>query len=223
VGELHDRMPVIRERERFEAWLTGAAGRNIRKPAANDMPQCWPVSRRVNRSRAPDDDASLIEAVATCSRCSCDGSASGDCGGGAGPVCWLISSRRERFYRVYSLQEQNTAPSVKVCIERQGGWAMRTLEHANTFDCVLTAREHEISTLVSEGLSNKEIARRLHLTEGTVKTHVHKILQKARVPNRTALAARYSAIRQANGHAHEFVDAQPGQPGNAIKRARSVA
>ena len=69
----------------------------------------------------------------------------------------------------------------------------------------------------------QEIARRLHVTEGTVKTHVHKILQKVRVQNRTALAARYRAMRQANGHAHEFVDAQPGQPGEAIKRVRSVA
>jgi hypothetical protein len=45
-------------------WLTGATGLDILKPAANDVLQCWPVSRRVNSSRAPDDDASLIEAVA---------------------------------------------------------------------------------------------------------------------------------------------------------------
>ena len=64
VGELHERMPVILEPEQFEAWLTGTAGLDILKPAANDVLQCWPVSRRVNSSRAPDDDASLIEAVA---------------------------------------------------------------------------------------------------------------------------------------------------------------
>jgi DNA-binding NarL/FixJ family response regulator len=101
---------------------------------------------------------------------------------------------------------------------------MPTLQHANgALGCALTPREHQITALASAGLSNKEIARRLHVTEGTVKTHVHKILQKVRVQNRTALAARYRAMRQANGHAHEFVDAQPGQPGEAIKRARSVA
>jgi putative SOS response-associated peptidase YedK len=64
VGELHDRMPVILEPEQFEAWLTGSAGLELLKPAANDVLQCWPVSRRVNSSRAPDDDASLIEPVA---------------------------------------------------------------------------------------------------------------------------------------------------------------
>jgi putative SOS response-associated peptidase YedK len=65
VGELHDRMPVILEPEQFEARLTGAAGLELLKPAANDVLQCWPVSRRVNSSRASDDDASLVEAVAT--------------------------------------------------------------------------------------------------------------------------------------------------------------
>ena len=37
VVELHDRMPVILEPEQFEAWLTGVAGPELMKPAANDM------------------------------------------------------------------------------------------------------------------------------------------------------------------------------------------
>jgi two-component system, NarL family, nitrate/nitrite response regulator NarL len=41
---------------------------------------------------------------------------------------------------------------------------------------------------VSDGLSNKWIARRLHLSEGTVKAHPHNIYQKLGVANRTALA-----------------------------------
>jgi putative SOS response-associated peptidase YedK len=64
VGELHDRMPVILEPGQFEAWLTGAADIELLKPAANNVLQCWPVSRRVNSSRAMDDDSSLMEAVA---------------------------------------------------------------------------------------------------------------------------------------------------------------
>jgi DNA-binding NarL/FixJ family response regulator len=88
-------------------------------------------------------------------------------------------------------------------------------------DCELTPREHEIITLVSSGLSNKEIARRLHLAEGTVKTHLHNVYQKARVPNRTALTARFHGRSSAN--THDFMNAQPSQPGGAIKRARSVA
>lgn len=54
---------------------------------------------------------------------------------------------------------------------------------------VLTERERQIVHLVSTGQSNKEIARRLNLTEGTVKVHLHHIFQKLAINNRTALAA----------------------------------
>jgi hypothetical protein len=43
------------------------------------------------------------------------------------------------------------------------------------------------------------------------------------LPNRTALTARFQAIRQANGHAHEFVDAQLGQPGGIAVDAWKMA
>ena len=68
---------------------------------------------------------------------------------------------------------------------------MPTLQDAtHVLGCVLTPRELEITALVSAGLRNKEIARRLGLTEGTIKAHLHNIYQKARVPNRTVLTAR---------------------------------
>jgi two-component system nitrate/nitrite response regulator NarL len=53
----------------------------------------------------------------------------------------------------------------------------------------LTGREREIVHLVSEGLTNKEIGRRLNITDGTIKVHLHHIFQKLDVANRTALAA----------------------------------
>jgi two-component system nitrate/nitrite response regulator NarL len=54
---------------------------------------------------------------------------------------------------------------------------------------VLTDREHQIMCLVSEGLSNKEIGRRLNISDGTIKVHLHHIYEKLRISNRTALAA----------------------------------
>ncbi len=57
--------------------------------------------------------------------------------------------------------------------------------HART---MLTEREYQIMELVSEGLSNKEIGRRLNLSEGTIKVHLHHTYQKLAVNNRTALA-----------------------------------
>jgi len=54
---------------------------------------------------------------------------------------------------------------------------------------VLTDRESEIMRLVSKGLSNKEIARRLNISQGTTKVHLHHIYQKLEINNRTVLAA----------------------------------
>jgi two-component system nitrate/nitrite response regulator NarL len=54
---------------------------------------------------------------------------------------------------------------------------------------VLTDREREIMRLVSEGLSNKAIARRLNISHGTIKVHLHHIYQKLEINNRTVLAA----------------------------------
>ena len=49
----------------------------------------------------------------------------------------------------------------------------------------LTQREREVFELVAQGLSNSEIAERLFLTEGTVKTHVNHIFEKLEVRDRT--------------------------------------
>ena len=54
---------------------------------------------------------------------------------------------------------------------------------------VLTDRERQIMRLVSGGLSNKEIGRRLNITDGTIKVHLHNIFQKLEIGNRTVLAA----------------------------------
>jgi DNA-binding NarL/FixJ family response regulator len=53
----------------------------------------------------------------------------------------------------------------------------------------LTNREKEIVDLISEGLSNKEIAARLHIATHTVKSHVHNILEKLALSSRLQIAA----------------------------------
>jgi DNA-binding NarL/FixJ family response regulator len=60
---------------------------------------------------------------------------------------------------------------------------------------VLTERERQIMSLVSEGLSNKEIGRRLNITDGTIKVHLHHIFQKLEITNRTLLATLARARR----------------------------
>jgi DNA-binding NarL/FixJ family response regulator len=59
-------------------------------------------------------------------------------------------------------------------------------------DCLhLTARELEILRLISDELSNQEIARRLHLSVHTVKNHIHKVLETLCVESRRQ-AVRYA-------------------------------
>jgi putative SOS response-associated peptidase YedK len=64
-AQVHDRMPVILEPSAFEQWERGTPNdaAALLRPAADDVLQMWPVSRRVNSSRADDSDASLIERV----------------------------------------------------------------------------------------------------------------------------------------------------------------
>ena len=73
----------------------------------------------------------------------------------------------------------------------------------------LTSRQRQIVLLVSEGLSNKEVCRRLGLSEGTVKIHLHNIYEKVGVNNRTALAAMAIAGRQelilSTGNIHQEI------------------
>jgi DNA-binding NarL/FixJ family response regulator len=60
-------------------------------------------------------------------------------------------------------------------------------KHSASFD-TLTEREQEIASLIAEGLSNKHIARKAQISEGTVKIHLHNIYQKLGIANRTTLA-----------------------------------
>ncbi|MFI7120104.1 response regulator [Amycolatopsis sp. NPDC049868] len=53
----------------------------------------------------------------------------------------------------------------------------------------LTLREIEVLVLVADGLSNRAIAERLHLTEGTVKSHLARSYTKLGVDSRTAAVA----------------------------------
>jgi DNA-binding NarL/FixJ family response regulator len=52
----------------------------------------------------------------------------------------------------------------------------------------LTAREREVLDLVAEGLTNTEIAERLHIGITTVKTHITALMTKTNSPNRVRLA-----------------------------------
>jgi DNA-binding NarL/FixJ family response regulator len=52
----------------------------------------------------------------------------------------------------------------------------------------LSEREREVLVLLAQGASNKDMAEKLFITEGTVKNHVSNILAKLQAENRTQAA-----------------------------------
>ncbi|HEX6527547.1 MAG TPA: LuxR C-terminal-related transcriptional regulator [Streptosporangiaceae bacterium] len=58
----------------------------------------------------------------------------------------------------------------------------------------LTSREHEIATLVAEGLSNREIAHRLVISKRTVDAHIEHIFAKLGVSSRVQLATWFRSV-----------------------------
>ncbi|MDP8929888.1 MAG: response regulator transcription factor [Actinomycetota bacterium] len=67
---------------------------------------------------------------------------------------------------------------------------------------VLTEREREVMALVAAGLSNHDIARRLHVSPATAKTHVHRAMTKLGVHDRAQLVVlAYETGLVSPGHA----------------------
>jgi len=64
VAEVHDRMPVLLKPDQFEGWLSGKIGKEALVPAGEGDLKKVPVSKRVNSSRADDNDHTLIEPIA---------------------------------------------------------------------------------------------------------------------------------------------------------------
>jgi len=71
---------------------------------------------------------------------------------------------------------------------------LEELRESDSKDIRLTAREKEILILMVEGLSNKEISKRLFLSNSTVQFHVSNVLSKLGVSKRTE--AVYLALKQ---------------------------
>jgi DNA-binding NarL/FixJ family response regulator len=84
---------------------------------------------------------------------------------------------------------------------------------------VLSARELEILLLAAQGLSNRQIAARVHLAEGTVKRHLHNTYTKMEVGSRgeavrKALHDEWITISEITEREQEEEEAQPdGGPG----------
>ena len=107
---------------------------------------------------------------------------------------------RWRLVDGYSLVNHNSAffhsttdcyhPLRVLCCQLVQSYAARSLEFT-----MLSAREREVMLLVGRGLSNKEIAERLEISNGTVKVHLHHIYRSLGIRSRTMLAVLAVQIR----------------------------
>ena len=85
--------------------------------------------------------------------------------------------------------------------------AARLVRRASSSRPVLTEREVEILQHLSRGLANKELARKLFVSEATVKSHLSHIYTKLGVDTRTAAVAaaiEQGIIRTADGSSTRF-------------------
>lgn len=76
----------------------------------------------------------------------------------------------------------------------------------------LTEREQEILVLITQGMTNQEIAERLFLSLGTVKAHNHNIFGKLDVTNRTQALRRAQELGLIDGDADSPTSLQPAEP-----------
>ncbi|WP_028801066.1 response regulator [Streptomyces sp. 142MFCol3.1] len=72
--------------------------------------------------------------------------------------------------------------------------AERLMNRLRAPGTALTPRETEVLTLVAQGLSNQAVGGRLHLTEGTVKSHLARVYAKLDVDSRTAAVAAATSL-----------------------------
>lgn len=87
-------------------------------------------------------------------------------------------------------------------------------DHHDT-GCQMTSRQRQVLVLVRQGLPNKLIARRLSMTEATVKVHVRQIMRKLGVVNRTQIAvAKIDDLDATNENGSAGSESDPPQLGN---------
>ncbi|WP_432159420.1 response regulator [Streptomyces sp. NRRL F-5630] len=101
----------------------------------------------------------------------------------AGATGYLLKAERpeELFAAIHAAARGRTALSPPV--------ARRVLAHLRAPRPGLTPRERDILAQLSQGLGNRDIARALHISEATVKTHLGRVYQKLGVDTRAGAVA----------------------------------
>lgn len=112
----------------------------------------------------------------------------------AAVVEWLKSGSRDPLYRRQGAQS--------LAVERSGD----TLLLRETQQTALTAREREVLAWVARGKTNAQIAELLWLAPSTVRKHLENVYEKLGVTTRTAAAARFLGVIDADGSGENPAD-----------------
>jgi LuxR family maltose regulon positive regulatory protein len=115
----------------------------------------------------------------------------------AGGYMRIFLNTSEPAHALLSAYLQKSNPTYKsyaLKILREFGSLRMTQNPLEEFLEPLTSREIEVLRLLTEGFSNRQMAEKLVLTEGTVKFHVHNLLEKLQVDSRTQAIARAKAL-----------------------------
>lgn len=111
----------------------------------------------------------------------------------------LYQHQQEMIVRLQQLHEHlsKAERDELVALERERMTAAFRVDPGKTTPARprLNDSQQEILRLLTEGLSNKEIASRVHLSENTVKTHIQEILRRLEVRNRVQAAVRATKER----------------------------
>ena len=109
-----------------------------------------------------------------------------------------LEHARATSTRLSELAEGAETIDVQLAAEADGKAARLTRRQAGpTAFPALTPREAEVLELLARGETNAEIAGRLPISEGTVKSHVKHLLRKVGAANRAEAVARYLGVREA--------------------------
>jgi DNA-binding NarL/FixJ family response regulator len=123
----------------------------------------------------------------------------------AGAVDYIVTSYRASPELLAALlRDPSTAERAGYIVRRAADDELAAsigVDASTAFDPVatLTAREREVYDLVCEGMPNPEIAKRLFISNETVKVHVRHVYDKIGIRSRTALALQAASRRPSRG------------------------
>lgn len=110
------------------------------------------------------------------------------------PPSSLISGRRRYLCRTLLLHIEALpdSPQSAIILERISNRNDHVQRLAEDFK--LTTREREVLLLVAEGLSSKDIAPRMGISQHTVRAFIHSIMIKFRVTTRSGIVGKLAAV-----------------------------